>query len=122
MKTIPYPQASIRSRSSDLVPEPIPPRTANTSTIPKTVAQAPLLLRVAKTMTRWGIRGGDRLVGIFGQLGILNVVAQYQLGRAVSFSVPLFRADTCWDKRDVEDYERPLIHSFCRLLEPLFDV
>jgi predicted RNA methylase len=36
--------------------------------------------------------------------------------------VPLFRADACWDKRDVEDYERQLIHSFCRLLEPLFDV
>ena len=59
---------------------------------------------------------------IFRQLGMLNVVAQYQLGRAVSLSVPLFRADTCWDKRDVEDYERKLIQSFCRLLEPMFDV
>jgi FkbM family methyltransferase len=73
-------------------------------------------------MTRWRIRGGNRLVGIFGQLGMLNVVAQYQLGRGVSFNVPLFRADTCWDKRDIEGYERPLIHSFCHLLEPLFDV
>jgi len=122
MKTIPYPQASIRSRSSDLVSEQLPPRTTSTSTIPKTVTRAPLLLRFARTLTRWGIRGGDRLVGIFGKLGMLNVVAQYQLGRAVCFSVPLFRADTCWDKRDVEDYERQLIHSFCRLLEPLFDV
>jgi len=73
-------------------------------------------------MTRWRIRGGDRLVGIFEQLGMLNVVAQYKLGRGVSFSVPLFRADTCWDQRDIEDYERPLIYSFCRLLEPLFSV
>lgn len=122
MKTIPYPQASIPSHSSVVVSEQVPPRTANTSTIPKIVTRAPLLLSLARTMTRWGIRGGDRLVGILGQLGMLNVVAQYQLGRAVSFSVPLFRADTCWDKRNVEDYERQLIHSFCRLLEPLFDV
>ena len=122
MKTIPYPQASISLRSSVAVSNQVPPRTANTSTIPKIVAQAPLLLRVAKTMTRWGIRGGDRLGGIFRQLGMLNVIAQYELGRAVSFSVPLFRADTCWDKQDIEDYEKELIHSFCRLLEPLFDV
>jgi FkbM family methyltransferase len=73
-------------------------------------------------MTRWRIRGGSRLVGIFEKLGMLNVVAQYQLGRGVSFSVPLFRSDTCWDQRDVEEYESQLIHSFCRLLEPMFAV
>ena len=73
-------------------------------------------------MTRWRIRGGSRLVGVFGQMGLLNVVAQYQLGRGVRFNVPLFRDDTCWDQRDVEEYEEQLIHSFCRLLEPLFDV
>jgi len=89
---------------------------------PKTITHAPLILRLARTMTRWRIRGGDRLVEIFGKLGLLNVVAQYQLGRGVNFSVPLFRADTCWDQRDVEDYEKGLIRSFCRLLEPLFDV
>jgi FkbM family methyltransferase len=53
---------------------------------------------------------------------MLNVVAQYQLGRGVNFSVPLFRADTCWDQRDIEDYEECLIRSFCRLLKPLSDV
>jgi FkbM family methyltransferase len=73
-------------------------------------------------MIRWRIRGGHRLVGIFEQLGLLNVVAQYQLGRGVGFSVPLFRADTCWDQRDIEGYEKQLINSFCRLLEPLLDV
>jgi FkbM family methyltransferase len=72
-------------------------------------------------MIRWRIRGGHRLVGIFEQLGMLNFVVQYQLGRGVNFSVPLFRADNCWDQRDVEDYEAQLINSFCRLLEPLFD-
>jgi len=70
-------------------------------------------------MTRWRIRGGDRLVGIFGRMGMLNVVAQYQLGRGVNFSVPLFRADTCWDKDDIEGYEKGLIRLFCRLIEPL---
>src|SRR6202140_2883935 len=88
----------------------------------KTITRVPLFLRLAKAMIRWRIRGGHRLVGIFEQLGLLNVVAQYQLGRGVSFSVPLFRADTCWDQRDIENYERRLINSFCRLLEPLFDV
>jgi FkbM family methyltransferase len=122
MKTILYPQASIRSRSNVAVSEQTQQETTNAPQTPRIVTHAPLLLRVAKTMTRWRIRGGDRLVEIFGQLGMLNVVAQYQLGRGVSFSVPLYRADTCWDKRDIEDYERRLIHAFCRLLEPLLDV
>jgi len=92
------------------------------SSMLKTVKQAPFLLRLAKTMTRWKIRGGNRLVEIFEQWGVLNLVVQYQLGRGVSFNVPLFRADTCWDQQDVENYETKLIHSFCRLLEPLSDV
>jgi FkbM family methyltransferase len=122
MKTFLYTQASRPSRSSVEMFETIPLGAANGLPIPRTVTRAPLFLRFAKTMTRWRIRGGDRLVGIFGKLGMLNVVAQYQLGRGVSFSVPLFRADTCWDRRDVEDYESRLIHSFCRLLEPMFAV
>jgi FkbM family methyltransferase len=73
-------------------------------------------------MTRCRIRGGNRLLGICAELGLFDVVVQYQLGRGVNFSVPLFRADTCWDRRDIEDYERRLIHSFCRLLNPLSDV
>ena len=73
-------------------------------------------------MTRCRIRGGNRLVGILGRLGMLDVVAHYQLGHGVNFSVPLFRADTCWDQRDIQDYEKGLIRSFCRLLEPLSDV
>ena len=122
MKTIPYPQASIRSRPSVSVSGQMPPKITKASLLSQTVTGAPLLLRFAKTMTRLGIRGGNRMVGILQHLGLLNVVAQYQLGRGVSFSVPLLRADTCWDQRDVEEYERQLIHSFCRLLEPLFGV
>jgi FkbM family methyltransferase len=122
MKSVPYPQETICSPSRGVVCGPTPLRTTNASRIPRLVTGAPLLFRLAKTMTRWRIRGGNRLVGIFAQLGMLNVVAQYKLGRGVSFSVPLFRADTCWDQRDIEGYERRLIQSFCRLLEPLFDV
>jgi FkbM family methyltransferase len=122
MKTFLYTQASRHPRSSVEMFETIPLGAANGLPSPRTVTRAPLFLRFAKTMTRWRIRGGSRLVGIFGKLGMLNVVAQYQLGRGVSFSVPLFRADTCWDQRDIEDYESRLIHSFCRLLEPMFAV
>jgi FkbM family methyltransferase len=104
------------------VSRPIPLGARKAPPIPRIVTGAPLFLRLAKTMTRWRIRGGDRLVGIFEQLGMLNVIAQYQLGRGVSFSVPLYRPDTCWDQRDIEDYEKRLIHSFCHLLEPLFAV
>jgi FkbM family methyltransferase len=123
MKPVPYPKETIHSRSSGVVSEQMMPlRTTNASPIPRFVTGAPLLLRLAKTMTRCRIRGGNRLMGIFGQWGMLNVVAQYQLGRGVSFHVPLFRNDTCWDERDIAGYERRLIHSFCHLLEPLFDV
>jgi FkbM family methyltransferase len=86
------------------------------------VTRAPLLLRLAKTMVRHRIRGGDRLVEILDHLGLLDVVVQYQLSRGVGFSVPLFRPDTCWDQKEVEDYEWRLIHSLCRLLESLSDV
>jgi len=113
---------SHKSHSRLVALEPMPLEDKNGSTSFKTVTQAPLLLRLARTMARRRIRGGNRLMEIFEQLGLLDVIVQYQLGRGVSFSVPLFRADNCWDKRDVEDYEKRLIDSFCRLLEPLFDV
>src|SRR5580658_7536087 len=120
MKTIRYPQAS--SRSSVVASEQTLLGVADRFLSVKVVTHAPLLFRLARTMTRCRIRGGNRLVGILGQLGVLDVVAQYQLGRGVHFSVPLFRPDTCWDQRDIEDYEAGLIRSFCRLLEPLSDV
>jgi len=117
-----HPGALIRSRSSIVISNHMPPGAMNTSLIPKTVDQAPLLFRLARRIKRWGFRGGDRLVEIFGRFGILNVIAQYQLGRGVSFNVPLFRADTCWDQRDIEEYENRLIDGFCLLLEPLSNV
>jgi len=53
---------------------------------------------------------------------MLNVIVKYQLDRGVKINVPLFRADTCWDRRDLVEYEVQLVSSFCRLLEPLSDV
>src|SRR5579859_236676 len=120
MKTVHYPQTS--SRSSVVASEQTLFGATDRFLAPKAVTHAPLLLRLARTMIRWRVRGGNRLVAMLGQLGMLNVVAQYQLGRGVNFSVPLFRADTCWDQRDIEDYEARLIRSFCRLLKPLSDV
>jgi FkbM family methyltransferase len=122
MKTLPYPQASSPLRSNVQIFEATSLGATNGSLSPRIVTRAPVFLRLAKTMTRWRIRGGNRLVAILAKLGMLDLVAQYQLGRGVSFSVPLFRADTCWDQRDIEDYESQLIHSFCRLLEPMFAV
>jgi hypothetical protein len=73
-----------------------------------------------RTMTRRRIRGGRLRKSL--SIGGCSICSSISIGRGVSFSVPLFRADTCWDERDVENYEIRLIHSFCRSLEPLRDV
>ena len=52
-------------------------------------------------------------------LGMLNVVAQYQVGR-VKFGVPLNRLQ--WDLRDVENYEGKLIYAFRQAIAPLNNV
>jgi FkbM family methyltransferase len=122
MKPLLYPQAPSRSHSWNEAFETTPSGANRRSPVFKTISGAPLLLRLARTMARWRIRGGNRLEGILEQLGVLDVIVQYRLDRDVNFSVPLFRADTCWDLRDVKDYEKRLIHLFCRLLEPLRDV
>jgi FkbM family methyltransferase len=122
MKPLLYAQAPIRSHSWIEAFETTTSGANRRFPVFKTASRAPLLLRLARTMTRWRIRGGSRLEDILEQLGILDVIVQYRLDRDVNFSVPLFRTDTCWDQKDVEDYEKRLIHLFCRLLEPLCDV
>jgi FkbM family methyltransferase len=60
-------------------------------------------------------------VEILGQWGMLNLVAQINWVEGETGSiVPC--TDTCWDERDIKNYETRLIHSFCRSLEPLRDV
>ena len=85
----------------------------------KSVSGAPLMLRVVRTMQRSHVRGASFLMRRLHNLGVLNVVAEYQLGR-VNFSVPLYRLQ--WDFRDVESYEAKLIDAFCRAVAPLNDV
>lgn len=122
MKPLLYAQAPSRSHSWIEAFETTPSGANRGSPVFRTISGAPLLLRLARTMTRWRIRGGSRLEGLLEQLGILDVIVQYRLDRDVNFSVPLFRTDTCWDQKDVEDYEKRLIDLFCRFLEPLCDV
>jgi len=88
----------------------------------RTVTAPPLLFRLGRTMRRSHLRGGDRLVELCGRLKLLDVLVQYRLAHGVTFGVPLFRADNCWDKQDVENYETALIQSFCNLLDRLSDV
>ena len=85
----------------------------------KSVSGGPLLFRLAKRMGRSHIRGGSFLMRRLYGLGILKVVAQYQLGR-VKFGVPLYRLP--WDFWDVESYEAELIAAFCRAVGPLRNV
>jgi FkbM family methyltransferase len=122
MKTFPLVQTSSWPQSRCATIETIQLGANQSPPTLKTITRPPLLLKLAKTMIRRRIRGGHRLVGILERWGMLNVVVQYQLGRGVTFCVPLFRADTRWDQRDIEEYEKQLINSFCRLLEPLCDV
>ena len=114
--------ALVQSYARHEAAEPIASGRTNTPPRLKIVTRPPLLLRLAKAVTRRRIHGGNRLVQVFERLGLLDVVVQYRLGHSVSLNVPLFREDTCWDQRDIEDYERRLVHSLCRLLEPLNDV
>jgi FkbM family methyltransferase len=51
--------------------------------------------------------------------GVLDTIAQYQLG-GVEFGVPLCRLQ--WDLWDVLNYEAELINAFCQAVDPLTDV
>lgn len=82
----------------------------------KTVSGAPLVLRIARKMSRSHIRGAGFLTRLAGRLGMLNIIAQYELGH-VKFGVPLRRIP--WDFSDVANYEAELIDTFCRALAPL---
>jgi FkbM family methyltransferase len=53
---------------------------------------------------------------MLGRLGMLDVVAQYQIGSA-RFGVPVNRIQ--WDLTDINNYEAKLIETFCRAVAPL---
>ena len=54
----------------------------------RSVSGAPFLLRVARNLQRSHVRGASFLMRRLKGLGMLNVIAQYQVGD-VKFSVPL---------------------------------
>jgi FkbM family methyltransferase len=85
----------------------------------KTASGAPLALRIARRMSRARIRGAGVLTRALGRLGMLDMIAQYDLGR-VKFGVPLNRIP--WDFVDVANYEAHLIDTFCRAIAPLKNV
>ncbi len=81
-----------------------------------TVSGAPFLLRVARNMSRAHIRGAGVLTRLLQRLGMLNVVAQYELNH-IKFGVPLYRIP--WDFKDVANYEACFIDAFSRALARL---
>lgn len=85
----------------------------------KTVAGAPFMLRVARGMARSNLRGAGVLIRFLNRLGMLNVIAQYQLGQT-KFDVPLWRIP--WDLRDIENYEPEFVEAFCRAVIPMNNV
>lgn len=69
-------------------------------------------------MSRAHIRGAGVLTRLLGRLGILDVIAQYELNH-IRFGVPLYRIP--WDFKDVRDYEASFVQEFSRALGPLRD-
>jgi FkbM family methyltransferase len=83
------------------------------------VRGSPLSFRVARSMTRSQITGGGFLMRRLEKLGLLNIIAEYQIGD-VMFGVPLSRLQ--WDASDLASYESKLIGTFCRAIAPLENV
>lgn len=81
-----------------------------------TVSGAPFLLRVARKMSRSHIRGAGALTRLLQRLGMLNVIAQYELNH-FKFDVPLHLIP--WDFTDVTAYEARFVGEFSRALAPL---
>lgn len=80
------------------------------------VVGGPLAFRLAKAMPGWHIRGAGLVLRFLRRLGVLNVIAQYELGQA-KFHVPLYRLP--WNIKDVLRYEARFIDEFSRALTPL---
>ena len=83
----------------------------------RTATKTPIAVGLALTLVRWKIRGSQRLLNVFGKLGMLDVVVQHELPHGIRFGVPLFR--NCWDRRDLEQYEQQLVDLFASRCEPL---
>lgn len=72
-------------------------------------SSAPWSFRLAKLLIRSGLPGGYRLLDIARRRGWLNCVVRVRIGAGVDIDVPLYRPENLWDRRDVLDYDPPLI-------------
>lgn len=81
-----------------------------------TVVHGPLAFRITRAMMRAHIRGSGLVLRFLRRLGVLNVIAQYELGHA-KFNVPLYRLP--WNTKDVLEYEASFVNQFSRALAPL---
>lgn len=72
----------------------------------------PLLLSIARQMIRLHIRGAGLLIG-FMLPHWKNRTVDYRLTPELQFTVPIGRRETCLDARDVQEFERHHIESFC---------
>lgn len=82
----------------------------------RTVDGAPWALRLGRWLSRFGVRGGYRLISLADRRGQFDVIARYNLN-GLHFHTPLYREDNRWDERDVKDYEIQLVTAFCRIVE-----
>lgn len=87
----------------------------------KIVEGVPWSLRLARSMTRSGLRGGYRLMAAAERCGQFNVIARCRLGN-VPFYFPLYRDDYRGDEQDIANYEGQLVNAFCRVLADWPDV
>ena len=72
-------------------------------------SSAPWSFRLAKLLIRSGLPGGYRLLDIARRRGWLNCLVRFPIGTGVDIDVPLYRPENLWDRRDVLDYDPPLI-------------
>jgi FkbM family methyltransferase len=75
----------------------------------KLVTRPPWHFRLATYLIRNEYRGGYRLISIANRNGRLNRVVRYRLPGKILFDVPIYRRENRWNKRDIFEYDPPLI-------------
>jgi FkbM family methyltransferase len=85
----------------------------------RTVTTAPVLLQAVRALCRHRIRGGHFAVRQLQTLGMLDVIAEYDLD-GCKLSVPLYRIP--WDYLDVRSYETDFIAAFRAAVRSMQDV
>lgn len=78
-------------------------------------SRPPLLLSIARQMIRFHIRGAGLLINLMLPHWKDRTV-DYPLTPQLQFTVPIGRRETCLGARDVQEFERHHIESFCAAL------